>query len=65
LIDSLGALLSALILGLVLTRWESVFGMPKRVLYFLAAIAAVFLYRDYPGGRPVNNRTEKSIVEPC
>lgn len=42
LIDGIGALLSASMLGLVLTSWQSVFGMPKNVLYVLAFIACLF-----------------------
>ena len=42
LIDGLGALLSAFLLGVILVRWEPVFGMPAKVLYPLAAIAGVF-----------------------
>lgn len=42
LIDSLGALLSAGMLGIVLTRFESTVGMPKQVLYFLAILACIF-----------------------
>ncbi len=42
LIDGLGALLSAFLLGVVMVRWEPVFGMPPKVLYPLAAIAGVF-----------------------
>jgi hypothetical protein len=39
--DSLGALLSALLLGTVLAHWSVIFGMPVRVLYTLATIALV------------------------
>lgn len=42
LIDSLGALLSALLLGLVLASFESFFGMPARVLYLLTTMAMAF-----------------------
>ncbi|MBX2927255.1 MAG: hypothetical protein KF852_05415 [Saprospiraceae bacterium] len=42
LTDSLGALLSAIMLGLVLPRLESIFGMPQLVLYWLASIAGIF-----------------------
>lgn len=42
LIDGLGAVLSALMLGGVLAHWEPVFGMPKPELYVLAGIAVVF-----------------------
>ena len=39
LIDSIGALLTAFLLGTVLTRFEVVFGMPKTILYYLSLIA--------------------------
>lgn len=42
LVDSLGALLSALMLGVVLVRFESTFGMPQKTLYLLSSIACIF-----------------------
>jgi hypothetical protein len=42
LVDSLGALLTAMMLGVVLVRFESVFGMPKQVLYPLSLIGCLF-----------------------
>ncbi|MCG5056098.1 MAG: hypothetical protein KA712_24360 [Myxococcales bacterium] len=42
LIDGIGALASALALGLVLPTFASAFGMPKRFLYLLSATAACF-----------------------
>lgn len=42
LLDSIGALLSALLLGIVLVRFESTFGMPRQALYPLAFIACIF-----------------------
>lgn len=42
LADSLGALLSAVLLALVLAPLENVFGMPAPVLYGLSAAALVF-----------------------
>ncbi|WP_345235684.1 hypothetical protein [Hymenobacter saemangeumensis] len=42
MLDSLGGLASAAMLGLVLPRLEHLFGMPPRVLYVLTAIACVF-----------------------
>jgi hypothetical protein len=42
LIDSIGALVSALLLGLVLPSFITYIGMPLNILYLLAAIAAVF-----------------------
>jgi len=45
LIDSLGALITALILGFVLTSFEDTFGMPAGILYILSLIA--FIYSIY------------------
>ena len=42
LLDCLGALLSAFLLGVVLTIFEPIFGMPSKVLYGLAALAVLF-----------------------
>lgn len=42
LLDGLGAVLTALLLSQVLARFESVFGMPKDIVYLLALAAAVF-----------------------
>lgn len=43
LFDALGALLSALLLGLVLPSLQAYVGMPVSVLHFLAGIACIFL----------------------
>lgn len=45
-IDGLGALLSAFILGLVFTRYQSLIGMPIEKLHFLAGLACVFMLYD-------------------
>ncbi|OJJ14323.1 hypothetical protein BKI52_43370 [marine bacterium AO1-C] len=42
LIDSLGALLTALMTGVVLTTLEAHIGMPVKTLYYLAMIACIF-----------------------
>lgn len=47
LIDSLGALLSAIMLGLILARFESTFGMPQKVLYALSFIACIFFINSF------------------
>ncbi len=39
LIDGMGALVSAILLGLVLTKLETFFGLPKNVLHLLSGIA--------------------------
>ena len=42
LLDCLGALLSATLLGVVLPSFQPIFGMPQNVLYGLAALACLF-----------------------
>ena len=46
LIDGLGALLSAFLLGVVLVKLQSLIGMPTNQLYFLAAIPCFFALYD-------------------
>ncbi|RFC53362.1 hypothetical protein [Brumimicrobium aurantiacum] len=46
LIDGLGAALSVLLLGFVLVRYESIFGIPTSALYFLATLPFVFMFYD-------------------
>jgi hypothetical protein len=42
LVDCSGALLSAFLLGVVLVKFESAFGMPREIVYFLSFIACIF-----------------------
>ena len=42
LIDGLGALVTAFLLSQVLARFESVFGMPREILWVLAGMAGCF-----------------------
>ena len=44
LIDGLGALLSAYLLGIVLVRYEDYFGMPAKMLHLLALIAILLAF---------------------
>ena len=46
LIDGLGAILSAFFLGVVLVKFETIFGVPVAVLHFLAIIPLIFLIYD-------------------
>lgn len=46
LTDGLGALLSAVLLGLVLTRLVDLIGMPVKTLYFLAFLPCLFAVYD-------------------
>ena len=45
-IDGAGALLSALLLGVVLPRFASFFGMPREVLHLLAGFPVLFAGYD-------------------
>lgn len=42
LLDGLGAFASAILLSQVLARFDSLFGMPREILYFLSGIAICF-----------------------
>ncbi|MBL8684987.1 MAG: hypothetical protein JNK05_37775 [Myxococcales bacterium] len=42
LIDGLGAVVTAVMLGAVLTTFEPTFGMPQRILLPLSAVASIF-----------------------
>ncbi len=46
LVDGLGAVLSAFLLGVVLVRLESFFGIPRTTLYFLAFLPCLFAVFD-------------------
>ena len=46
LIDGFGALLSAFLLGVVLVKFEHLFGIPKATLYFLASLPCFFAIYD-------------------
>jgi hypothetical protein len=49
LIDSIGAVISACMLGLALVHFQQYIGMPAKVLYSLAAIASVFAVYSFLG----------------
>ncbi|MBL7740176.1 MAG: hypothetical protein JNK14_13250 [Chitinophagaceae bacterium] len=42
LADGIGALITAFLLAVILANFEVIFGMPRRVLYFLSLVACVF-----------------------
>lgn len=46
MIDGFGAILSAFLLGVVLVKFEEIFGIPSSVLYFLAIIPVFFVIYD-------------------
>jgi len=47
LIDGLGAILSAFLLGVVLVKFETIFGIPSSTLYLLATIPIFFATYDF------------------
>lgn len=47
LIDGVGALLSAFLLGIVFVSFEATFGMPREALYVLATFPVVFAIYDF------------------
>lgn len=47
LLDGIGALLSAFMLGIVLVNMEEVFGIPVNMLYLLAALPVLFAIFDF------------------
>lgn len=49
LFDGIGALLSAFLLGVVLVKFEFLFGIPERSLYFLASLPVFFALYDFVG----------------
>jgi hypothetical protein len=42
LVDGLGALISTFLLGMIVARFESIFGMPSHVSWLLALVAGVY-----------------------
>lgn len=57
LIDGLGAMLSAVLLGVVLVKLERVFGIPPATLYLLAAFPILFAIYDLFSYRQENDKT--------
>ena len=55
LIDGLGAILSAFLLGFVLVKLEQVFGIPSKTLYFLATMPVFFAIYDLYCARKNND----------
>ena len=47
LLDGAGAILSAVLLGIVLVQLEAYFGIPIATLYFLAALPCFFAIYDF------------------
>jgi hypothetical protein len=61
IIDGSGAILSAFLLGVVLVQFQSFFGIPFRILYFLAAIPILFFLFDVYSYLTVQHHTVKKL----
>jgi len=61
LLDCIGALVSAFMLGVVLVRLESYFGIPVKTLYFLAFLPCLFALFDYYSWRSENINHSHSL----
>ncbi|GAA4272516.1 hypothetical protein U6A24_09790 [Aquimarina gracilis] len=46
-IDGVGAIFSAMLLGIVLVKLQGLFGIPKSTLYFLASLPCLFAIYDF------------------
>lgn len=57
LIDGLGAIVSAFLLGVVLVKWQKIFGIPPSTLYILAAIPIFFAIYDFYCYRKGNGKS--------
>lgn len=44
LVDGLGAIFSASVLGVVLVNFQGLFGMPQQVLFYLMIVACIFSF---------------------
>ncbi|MFK8104518.1 MAG: hypothetical protein AB8G15_18485 [Saprospiraceae bacterium] len=47
LLDGVGAIVSAILLGIVLVQLETYFGIPRETLYLLAALPCFFAVYDF------------------
>jgi uncharacterized oligopeptide transporter (OPT) family protein len=61
-IDGIGALVSAVMLGIVLVQLEQVFGIPAAALYILAAIPCLFALYDWYCFRSAQINLNKNLL---
>ncbi len=62
LIDGFGTILSAFLLGVILVKFEIIFGIPISVLYILAIIPIFFAAYDFYCYRKRNRNTEFNVL---
>lgn len=56
IIDGVGAIISAFLLGVVLVIFENIFGIPKQTLYILASLPVLFAIYDLYAFKQENNK---------
>ena len=56
MIDGFGAIISAVMLGIVLVKFEEYFGIPKSTLYFLASLSCFFAIYDFYSYLKIENK---------
>ncbi len=56
IIDGVGAIISAFLLGVVLVKFENIFGIPKQTLYILASLPVLFAIYDLYAFKQENNK---------
>ncbi|AWV97521.1 hypothetical protein [Arcticibacterium luteifluviistationis] len=61
LLDGLGAILSAFLLGVVLVRFENIFGIPTSTLYILAFIPLFFALYDVYQYQQISAKSARSL----
>lgn len=61
LIDGIGALLSAFLLGIVLVTLESIFGIPTTMLYILASLPIFFAIYDFYSYQKENDKLSRFL----
>ncbi len=61
LVDGVGAMLSSFLLGIVLVKFENVFGIPASTLYLLASFPVVFAVYDFYNYRRKSGKPGRSL----
>ncbi len=61
ILDGVGALLSAFLLGVVLVRLEHIFGIPSSALYVLAIVPIFFAIFDFYSYRKEHGKLDKFL----
>ena len=61
IVDGLGALLSAFLLGVVLVKFEHLFGIPTKTLYYLAILSIFLVIFDFFCYRNIKENSDQYL----